>query len=109
MGDILFNLSHRPTAALVTSDIIAVGLQKRLRELGMNLPTDLSMIGWGDFTIASYVTPSLTTIRTPTSMMGAQAAIALNNMLHHPDVVNTHIIIKASLVIRESCIPNPSP
>ena len=106
VGDelIAMDRDNRPSAALVSSDIIAAGLQRRLRELGMHLPEDFSMVGWGDFTIASYVTPALTTIKMPTSEMGTQAAIALDNMIRYPDVMGTHILMKAPLIIRDSCI-----
>lgn len=104
VGDELFAMNDRPTAALVSSDIIAAGLQRKLRELGMKLPEDFSMVGWGDFTIASYVTPALTTIRMPTSEMGTQAAIALDNMIRYPDVMGTHILMKAPLIVRDSCV-----
>lgn len=104
VGDELVSMQERPTAALVSSDIIAAGLQRKLRERGVKLPHDFSMVGWGDFTIASYVTPALTTIRMPTSEMGTQAAIALDNMIRYPDVIGTHIVMRAPLIIRDSCI-----
>ena len=104
VGDELMALPNRPTAALVSSDIIAAGLQRRLRELKVVLPDEFSMVGWGYFTIASYVTPTLTTIRMPTSEMGTQAAIALDNMIRYPDVMGTHILMRAPLIIRDSCV-----
>ncbi|MCK9286069.1 MAG: LacI family transcriptional regulator [Sphaerochaetaceae bacterium] len=103
IGEQIISLNPRPTAALVSSDMIAIGLQRKLRELRFSLPKDFSMVGWGDFTVASYVTPPLTTIGVPTSEMGTQAAIAITNMLKHPHVMGVQILMNAPLIIRKSC------
>ena len=115
VADELLRLDPRPTFALCSSDMIAVGLQRRLRELGFKLPQDFAMVGWGDFMIASYVRPTLSTIKVPNAEMGTQAAQALLNLIKNPSVVGMQVLMDAPLIVRESSLvpgtklipPNP--
>ncbi len=105
-GKELFHLKDRPTAGFFTSDMIAIGAQCSLRELGMALPQEFAMVSWGNFNIASYVRPALTTVNIPHAEMGIQAANALLNLLNHPSVARVQILMEADLVIRDSCGSN---
>jgi len=68
----------RPTAIVTAGDLIAAGVVQAAREAGLSVPGDLSVVGFGDFQIATYVQPPLTTVRLPLSDLGARAA----QMLH---------------------------
>jgi DNA-binding LacI/PurR family transcriptional regulator len=98
----LLVLKEKPEAAFFTSDILAIGFQRALKERGFELPRDFGMVGYGDIQLASYVSPKLTTIRMPTEEMGRQAALSLLNLIRNPLVTSAQILLKASLVIRES-------
>ena len=50
---------------------------KRLREGGISIPKDVSVIGFGDFRLAGYVHPALTTVKLPLDEIGRKAADAL--------------------------------
>ncbi|NVO25024.1 LacI family DNA-binding transcriptional regulator [Donghicola mangrovi] len=67
-------LSPRPTAVICTSDQIAIGLMSGLRERGLSVPDDVSVVGFDDIASAAYVTPSLTTIRQDRIGLGRAAA-----------------------------------
>jgi DNA-binding LacI/PurR family transcriptional regulator len=66
---------ERPPTAIVTAgDLIAAGVVQAAHEMGLSIPGDLSVIGYGDFEVASYLQPGLTTVRIPLRDLGAQAA-----------------------------------
>ena len=66
-----------PTAILCGNDLIALGVLKAARELGMRVPQDLAVAGFDDFDFAEALDPPLTTVRIPGYEMGRQAARSL--------------------------------
>jgi DNA-binding LacI/PurR family transcriptional regulator len=62
------------TALFAHSDLIALGAIRRLREAGLRVPDDVSVVGYDDLPIADYVEPALTTIHQPMREVGARAA-----------------------------------
>ncbi|MCB7135311.1 LacI family DNA-binding transcriptional regulator [Cellulosimicrobium marinum] len=61
------------TAVLAYNDLVALGLVDRLRERGLVVPRDLSVVGFDDTFVATLVTPRLTTVRTDLAQLGARA------------------------------------
>mgnify|MGYP003818306975 CR=1 FL=1 len=98
-------IKEKPTAALFSSDMIAVGFLNHIKTLGLSIPRDLSMIGWGDFNLSSYVEPPLTTVHVPNAELGAQAAKMLINLMETKDLVQVHVLMDATLTIRKSVLP----
>lgn len=94
-----------PDAIMTTSDVIALGVEKTLLKLGISIPGDISLIGFGDVELASYISPSLTTVRIPAREMGLQAANAINYLLGSPSIQNIKIVMKSELCVRESTAP----
>lgn len=92
----------RPEAVFTTSDVLALGLQKALLKLGFRLPEQLSVIGFGDVELASYINPPLTTVRIPAREMGIQAANAVNYLIQSPSIQNIKIVMKSELCVRKS-------
>jgi len=115
MADDLMELEDKPTAVLFSSDMIAIGFLNHIRELGLNVPNDFSIIGWGDFPASSYVTPPLTTIHIPNAELGAQAAKMLINLMDTKDLMLFQALMDANLTVRQSVAPcktqdeHPSP
>ncbi len=103
-ADILWGLAdeQRPDAVFATSDVIALGVMKGLKHLGCRIPEDVSVIGFGDDELASYVEPPLTTMRLPAREMGVQAANAMNALLQSPSIRNIRILMDSELCIRTS-------
>ncbi|WP_404332023.1 LacI family DNA-binding transcriptional regulator [Mesobacillus maritimus] len=64
---------NRPTAIFAGNDAIAVGVYKAARELDIQIPEELSIVGFDDSQYAEIVYPSLTTVRTPVLEMGEKA------------------------------------
>ena len=82
--------------------MLALGLQKALLKLGFRLPEQLSVIGFGDVELASYINPPLTTVRIPAREMGIQAANAVNYLIQSPSIQNIKIVMKSELCVRKS-------
>ena len=97
----------RPTAILAQNDDMAVGAMSAARELGFEVPGDLSVVGFDDSEISRVVWPRLTTVRQPVVEMAHTAADMLLRELAGeepgPTVVHTH-----SLVERLTVAPPPA-
>lgn len=69
----LLRAPEPPTALVCCSDVIAVGAVKAARELGLDVPDDVSVMGYDDIELAAYVEPPLTTLRNPMRELGEEA------------------------------------
>jgi LacI family transcriptional regulator len=88
------------TAVFAASDMMAIGLIKRLKELAVDVPKKVSVVGFDDISLARYITPTLTTIRQNKSEMGKSAFYLLLNLISKQPI--NHIILEPELVKRES-------
>jgi len=98
---------QRPTAIITVSDAGAWGALKWLRENGVSVPVDISVIGFEDARSSLHVTPPLTTIAHPIAEEAARAV----EMLLSPDWEEANAVresIRPTLVVRESTGPAPS-
>jgi LacI family transcriptional regulator len=79
-----------------------------LKDHGLRVPEDVSVVGFDDVLAAAYYNPSLTTIRQPLQQMGIVAARILLQRIRGQVDFPTSVPILPELVIREStCPPNP--
>jgi len=99
-------LSHGAefTALLAFNDISAIGAIRALREGGLSVPNDVSIIGFDDITAAEYHNPALTTIRQPLKKMGSLGAEhLLQNIQKNPaDTLSLEITVEPDLIVRQS-------
>lgn len=72
---------ERPTAVVCFNDIIALGVYEAARELGLEIPRDVSVVGCDDIQLAALLGPPLTTVALPVQDMGAHAAEMLLSQL----------------------------
>ncbi|MFW6357408.1 MAG: LacI family DNA-binding transcriptional regulator [bacterium] len=91
-----------PTALFCSNDLLAVGAMAGLRNIGLEVPGDVSIIGFDDTQFAASVTPALTTVRQPVYEMGKRGTSILLNMLEHGVSEIAHELLPLSLVVRES-------
>lgn len=94
---------EKPTAILCANDAQAAGAMVEAREMGFELPRDLSFVGFDDIGLARLVTPALTTIRVPQARMGRGAARLLLDMVAGKtnlasQTLETELIHRASLI-----------
>jgi LacI family transcriptional regulator len=94
------------TAVFCFNDISAIGAIRALKESGLSVPADVSVVGFDDILSAAYYTPSLTTVRQPLAEMGRRGAQALLERIAARE--NGHvgeIVMAPELVKRESTGP----
>ncbi len=93
------------SAIFAQNDRMAVGAVRALRDAGLRVPEDVSVIGFDDIPLASYFEPPLTTLRQPMKESGRQAARMLIETIQNPDRPREGILLHAHLVERASCGP----
>lgn len=92
----------RVSAVLCSGDMLAIGLMKKIREMGCDTPKDLSVIGYDDIMVANVVYPGLTTIHQDVGEKGFRSAQIIIDTLENDRKGNISIQIKPKLVIRNS-------
>ena len=70
----MMQMPIRPSLVMCGNDVLAVGAVQAAREMGIDVPGDVSITGFDDIDIATVVSPALTTVHVPHRRMGAQAA-----------------------------------
>jgi DNA-binding LacI/PurR family transcriptional regulator len=93
------------TALVSFNDLTAIGAMRALREAGLRVPEDVSVIGFDDIEAAAFHNPSLTTIRQPMHEMGRTAAKILIERLEGKKTHPEEIALAPELVVRESTQP----
>lgn len=87
------------------SDLLAVGAQIAAREIGMELPRQLAMGGYGDLEFAKHLTPALTTVQVSDYETGRLAGLALRDRLEGRSNSGPIIQVPMRLVVRDSTPP----
>lgn len=101
----LLALDRRPTAIFAGSDHQALGTFRAAATLGLRIPEDLSVVGFDDLPFADWVTPRLTTVRTPLADMTALAARMVLQLIAGEQPETTRVEVATELVVRESSGP----
>ena len=98
----LLELEAPPTAIFAFNDNLAIGAMETARARGLDVPGDLSIVGFDDTGEAAIVTPSLTTVRQPLAEMGRMAVSLLTRLLEQEQFEALHVELATKLVVRES-------
>lgn len=98
----LLAIEPRPTAIFAGNDEMAAGVYRAAREAGLDIPRDLSVIGFDDSPVADKVWPPLTSVRLPIRQMGALAARKLLAHEQGAPVEALESAVTPALVIRQS-------
>jgi len=91
------------TAIFAIRDHLAPGLYSAVREMGLRIPEDISVVGFDDQPFAEELYPGLTTVHQPFSEMGSKAVDKLLNIMRSREQEPTMDVISPYLAIRESC------
>ena len=105
----LLTMALPPTAIMAADDEIAVGVLATAHELGVQVPGQLSVVGFDDTPQAAWTTPALTTVRQDLDGMGrlaVQTVLAMSSGEHPP---SRHIELATSLTVRDTTGPAPAP
>lgn len=95
-------VSERPTAVFCANDATAIGLLKGLKEKGVSVPRDLSVISIDNILAASETKPPLTTVSIPLKDMGSFAVKTLLDRIKKGHSVHLNVFMPPELVVRES-------
>jgi LacI family transcriptional regulator len=100
-ADRLLDLMPRPTAIFACNDEMAAGVLHAARQRGIDVPRDLSIIGFDDTPIAAHIWPPLTTVRWPIISMARSAALKLtadgDEMVEEPSMFRSTLIRRGSV------------
>jgi len=95
---LLLNQPVPPTAIVCVSDVVATGVYRAARDLGITIPGQLAVTGFGDSGFAGDLTPGLTTVQAPFEQVGAKAAelaLAVNGASQRVELP-TRLVVRSS-------------
>lgn len=95
----LLDLAAPPTAVFAANDAMAIGAMGAVREAGRRVPDDVAIVGFDDIPMARFVTPPLTTVRTPLAELARRA---IDHLLA-PSPPGGVLRLPTDLVVRASC------
>ena len=101
----LLSMDDPPTAIFACNDLMAIGAIRAALELGRQVPTDLSVIGFDDVPLASFANPPLTTIVQPKYEIGEVAATMLLERMRDLDMPPRRRVLDTKLLVRQSTAP----
>ncbi|WP_090030939.1 LacI family DNA-binding transcriptional regulator [Cellulomonas marina] len=101
----LFASGH--TAVVCSSDLMALGAVRAARSMGLQVPGDVSVVGFDDSPLVAYTDPPLTTVRQPVQAMGHAAVSALVAEINRSSAARTELLFQPELIVRGSTGPAP--
>ena len=99
----LMSIKKRPTAIFAASDGFALGAMSAIRELGLNIPQDVAVVGFDNLKYASLLEVPLTTVAQPFYEIGAKAVEILMNKFQDKNAPLQKLILDPELIVRKSC------
>jgi LacI family transcriptional regulator len=103
--EFLCAMGSSPTAIFASNDLSAFGAIEAIRQHGLRIPEDISVVGFDDIPQASLVYPKLTTVRQPLTQIGREAVILLLEYIADPAQGTRQVTLETQLIIRDSCGP----
>ena len=103
----LLQMHDRPTAVLVSDDILATFLERVCLEMGLSVPEDLSIISFNNSLYARLTRPQLTSVDINSLQLGTEAAAQMISHIENPNLMATKTIVPHHIVERDSCAPLP--
>lgn len=101
-AELIAGMDPRPTSLIFTNDSMAIRVMKYLRDSGLQIPRDISVVGFDNIETAGLVSPGLTTIGMPIQKMAELAVNQLIAMVEKRTVQNLQTMLSPELVVRES-------
>ena len=89
----LLALKDRPTCILYPDDFSSLGGIAAIKEAGLEIPKDISIVGYDGIRVGRHLTPSLTTLRQPTELIGETAAQKLISLIENPSETKPEKIV----------------
>jgi LacI family repressor for deo operon, udp, cdd, tsx, nupC, and nupG len=92
------------SALFAQNDRMAIGAVRAMRETGLHVPEDVSVIGFDDTPGVEYFDPPLTTMRQHPHELGSTATQLLIKLIEEPDFPPKEVLLKTELIRRSSCV-----
>lgn len=105
-GQKMLNLTPLPTAVVVGSDPMAIGVYKALSNNNIEIPKQISVVSFDDVDINKYLTPTLSSVYMDSTEMGRIAVRLAKSMIIEKNTFAIHVICQSKLNIRESISKN---
>jgi LacI family transcriptional regulator len=96
---------EKPTAIIVASDPIAIGVYRALQKAGKSIPYDFSLASFDNIEVTEFLTPPLTTANIETEQLGKMAVRLAKERINNERDVPIHVVIPSKIILRESEIP----
>ena len=100
----LLSRKNRPTAFVVSDDMLALALERVCTHLGLSIPEDISIIAFNNSLYAQLAAPQLTAVDINSYSLGREAANQILNHTENPNLPPTKTIIPHTIVERKSCM-----
>lgn len=100
----LLDMKNRPTAVFAANDLMAIGALKVIKEAGLRVPEDISVVGYDDLILAEISVPPLTSIHQPIFDVGREAVRLLIAQMEQGQKAINKIVLETELVVRESTV-----
>lgn len=99
----LLSLARKPTAVFAVSDSMAIGAIHAIKASGLKVPEDISVVGFDDIMVSSYIDTALTTVQQPKYDIGRiSAELLVKRIKSGMNKFNQNIIIKPELIVRNT-------
>ena len=99
----LLSREDRPTAFVVSEDMLALALERACNKLNLSIPNDISIIAFNNSLYSELAAPQLTAVDINSYQLGQEAAMQIINYLENPNLRPTKIIVPHRIVPRSSC------
>jgi len=104
----LLNCDPHPTAVFAATDLTAIGAMSAIRDAGMRVPNDISVMGLDNIEVGAFSNPTLTTIRQFLAELASVGVQMLLDILDQKEPSQSEIIMDPALIVRKSTAPPPS-
>jgi DNA-binding LacI/PurR family transcriptional regulator len=101
-GKKILSMKERPTAIFACNDLLAAGVLQAAKEVGLNIPQDLSVVGFDNTVLSTTTSPMLTTISQPIKLMGTKAVDLLIEEMREEKTNKERLLLSPELIIRQS-------
>lgn len=99
----LLNREDRPTAFVVSEDMLALALERVCTQMGLSIPDDVSIIAFNNSLYVQLASPQLTSVDINSYQLGQEAASQIISNIENPNLRATKIIVPHRIVERDSC------
>jgi DNA-binding LacI/PurR family transcriptional regulator len=104
----LMRLPNPPSAIIAINDLLAIGVMRAATDCGLRVPTDISIVGYDDIPMASYLSPRLTTATKTIPLVGRDSVRMVLERIQNPEKPYQIVHSASRLIIRESTGPAPN-